>query len=94
MKAIRILSIIGLFVSFLGFFVGLAYLDSTDAGPSSSWVIILALYLVALCIVNLSIIKVKTRDDRIEKLEAELKLVKENISVPIQAEEEAEKEKT
>jgi len=60
---------------------------------ASSWIIFLSLYLAALCIVNLSVIKVKTRDDKIKKLEADLKAVKEKISTPEPTEEEAEKEK-
>ena len=96
MKAIRILSFIGLFVSFLGFLVGIGSMENTTKlgmPAASSWIIFLSLYLAALCIVNLSVIKVKTRDDKIKKLEADLKAVKEKISTPEPTEEEAEKEK-
>ncbi|MBA7714290.1 hypothetical protein ES703_123308 [subsurface metagenome] len=93
MAAIRILSIIGLPLCIIGFLVGVANYNPTDLDAGvSSWAVILALYFAALCIVNLSVIKVKTRDDKIKKLEADLKAMKETIPTLITAEEKTDKE--
>ena len=77
MKTIRILSIIGIFVAFIGFIVGIFSNEPyNDFESIKGLLIFVTLYLGAQGIISLALIKLKKGDERLEKLEKDLEELK------------------